>query len=85
MIPRINVTGAAGPTCQNLIPRLKAHGPVDIVALDETSGEHGDLYPDIRVIEADVFEVIDWPSIFGVKSTLPAGRAGVDLPASRMR
>ena len=54
---RIVVTGAAGLVGQNLIPRLKARGYADIVAIDKHRANTrilADLHPDIRVVEADL-------------------------------
>ncbi|HEX4767178.1 MAG TPA: NAD(P)-dependent oxidoreductase [Lichenihabitans sp.] len=64
---RIVVTGAAGLVGQNLVPRLKARGYADIVAIDK----HGAnvavlarLHPDIRVIEADLAKEGGWAEAF---------------------
>ena len=57
MTLRIAVTGAAGLVGQNLIPRLKARGFTDIVAIDKHPANTAilrRLHPDIRVIEADL-------------------------------
>ena len=51
------MTGAAGLVGQNLIPRLKAHGYTDIVAIDKhhrNAAILARLHPDVRVIEADL-------------------------------
>ena len=57
MSVRIAVTGAAGLVGQNLIPRLKARGFTDIVAIDKHQANTAilrRLHPDIRVIEANL-------------------------------
>lgn len=57
MTVRIAVTGAAGLVGQNLIPRLKARGYTDIVAIDKHPANTRilrRLHPDIRIIEADL-------------------------------
>ena len=54
---RIAVTGAAGLVGQNLIPRLKARGFTDIVAIDKHPANTATLrrlHPDIHVIEANL-------------------------------
>ena len=54
---KIALTGAAGLVGQNLIPRLKARGYSDIVALDKHKANIAilrQLHPDITVIEADL-------------------------------
>jgi nucleoside-diphosphate-sugar epimerase len=54
---KIAVTGAAGLVGQNLIPRLKARGFSDIVAIDKHSGNLAvlrSLHPDITVVEANL-------------------------------
>ena len=64
---RIVVTGAAGLVGQNLIPRLKARGFADIVALDKHRANTkllADLHPDIRVIEADLARPGGWEDTF---------------------
>ncbi len=57
MKKRIVITGAAGLVGQNLIPRLKAQGFTDIVAIDKNPGNSAILrkfHPDVRVIVADL-------------------------------
>ncbi len=61
------VTGAAGLVGQNLVPRLKARGYADIVAIDKHGSNTavlGRLHPDIRVIEADLAKGGGWPEAF---------------------
>jgi nucleoside-diphosphate-sugar epimerase len=60
---RVVITGAAGLVGQNLIPRLKAQGGFDIVAIDKHSANTPllrRLHPEITVIEADLAETGDW-------------------------
>jgi len=54
---RIAITGAAGLVGQNLIPRLKARGHGDILALDKHPANTAllrGLHPDIAILEADL-------------------------------
>jgi nucleoside-diphosphate-sugar epimerase len=63
MTLRIAVTGAAGLVGQNLIPRLKARGFTDIVAIDKHPANTAilrRLHRDIRVIEANLAVDDDW-------------------------
>ncbi len=60
---KIAVTGAAGLIGQNLIPRLKARGYTNIVALDKHPANTAilrKLHPDITVIETDLAEDDGW-------------------------
>ena len=60
---KIALTGAAGLVGQNLIPRLKARGYTDIVALDKHKANVAilrRLHPDIVVIEADLARDRGW-------------------------
>lgn len=60
---KIAVTGAAGLVGQNLIPRLKARGYADIVALDKHKANVAilrRLHPDVEVIEADLAKDSGW-------------------------
>ena len=60
---KIALTGAAGLVGQNLIPRLKARGYTDIVALDKHKANTAilrQLHPDITVIEADLARDRGW-------------------------
>jgi nucleoside-diphosphate-sugar epimerase len=59
----IAITGAAGLVGQNLIPRLKARGNVDIVAIDKHPANTAilrQLHPDIRVIESNLARADGW-------------------------
>ncbi len=62
---KIVVTGAAGLIGQNLIPRLKARGGFDIVAIDKHAKNLAilrELHPDITAIEADLARGGAWTS-----------------------
>ena len=64
---RVVVTGAAGLVGQNLIPRLKARGYADIVAIDKHRANTrilAGLHPDIRVVEADLSRPGGWEDTF---------------------
>ncbi len=61
------VTGAAGLVGQNLIPRLKARGYDDIVAIDKhprNTAILAELHPDVRVIAADLARDEGWEDAF---------------------
>ena len=61
--PKIALTGAAGLVGQNLIPRLKARGYADIVAIDKHPANTAilrKLHPDITIIEADLATADGW-------------------------
>lgn len=63
MSPRVAITGAAGLVGQNLIPRLKARGFTDIVAIDKHPANTAilrRLHRDIRVIEANLAADDGW-------------------------
>ncbi|QDM17987.1 NAD-dependent epimerase/dehydratase family protein [Tardiphaga sp. vice278] len=63
MTIRIAVTGAAGLVGQNIIPRLKARGYTDILAIDKHPANTAilrKLHPDITVIEADLAHADGW-------------------------
>ena len=60
---KIALTGAAGLVGQNLIPRLKARGYANIVALDKHPTNTAilrRLHPDIAVIETDLARADGW-------------------------
>jgi nucleoside-diphosphate-sugar epimerase len=60
---KIAITGAAGLVGQNLIPRLKARGYGEIVAVDKHPANTAllrRLHPDIAVVEADLAEGGAW-------------------------
>jgi nucleoside-diphosphate-sugar epimerase len=65
MGPKIAITGAAGLVGQNLIPRLKARGYLDVVAVDKHAANTAllrKLHPDITIIEADLVADRTWHS-----------------------
>ena len=70
MPAKIAITGAAGLVGQNLIPRLKARGYRDIVAIDKHPANTAllrQLHPDVAVVEADLAGEGGWqPAIAGV-------------------
>ena len=70
MPAKIAITGAAGLVGQNLIPRLKARGYRDVVAIDKHPANTAllrQLHPDVTVVEADLAGEGDWRrSIAGV-------------------
>src|SRR5262249_5354139 len=60
---KIVITGAAGLVGQNLIPRLKARGGFDIVAIDKHAKNLAilrELHPEVAAIEAALAEAGDW-------------------------
>ena len=60
---KIALTGAAGLVGQNLIPRLKARGYANILALDKHKANVAilrQLHPDVMVIEADLAKDSGW-------------------------
>ena len=60
---KIALTGAAGLVGQNLIPRLKARGYRNIVALDKHKANTAilrQLHPDVTVIETDLAKDDGW-------------------------
>jgi len=60
---KIALTGAAGLVGQNLIPRLKARGFTDIVAIDKHPANTAilrRLHPDLTVIETDLSTADGW-------------------------
>jgi nucleoside-diphosphate-sugar epimerase len=62
-VPKIALTGAAGLVGQNLIPRLKARGYANIVAIDKHPANTAllrRLHPDLTVIESDLAEDDGW-------------------------
>jgi nucleoside-diphosphate-sugar epimerase len=63
---RIVITGAAGLVGQNLMPRIKALGFSDIVAIDKHSTNArilSELHPDVRVVMADLARDNGWQEI----------------------
>ncbi len=65
MAAKIAITGAAGLVGQNLIPRLKAHGYGEMVAIDKHPANTAllrRLHPDITIIGADLADDAPWQS-----------------------
>ena len=63
MTAKIAITGAAGLVGQNLVPRLKARGFRDVVAIDKHPANTAllrALHPEITVIAADLAEAGAW-------------------------
>lgn len=63
MAAKIAITGAAGLVGQNLIPRLKAHGYGEIVAIDKHPANTAllrRLHPDVTIVEADLADDGPW-------------------------
>jgi nucleoside-diphosphate-sugar epimerase len=61
--PKIALTGAAGLVGQNLIPRLKARGYDNIVAIDKHPANTATLrrlHPELKVIETDLAKDDGW-------------------------
>jgi nucleoside-diphosphate-sugar epimerase len=84
---RVVLTGAAGLIGQNLVPRLKARGFTDIVALDKHSANTGvlaELHPDIKVIKADLAKDDGWQGSLQGAEAMVIGHAqigGIDPDA----
>src|SRR5262249_50195747 len=60
---KIVITGAAGLVGQNLIPRLKARGGFDVVAIDKHARNLAilrELHPDVVAFEADLAAAGTW-------------------------
>jgi nucleoside-diphosphate-sugar epimerase len=77
---RIAVTGAAGLVGQNLIPRLKARGFNDIIAIDKHPANTAilrRLHPDIRVIEADLARDDGWQDAVAMCDVVVVGHAQI--------
>jgi nucleoside-diphosphate-sugar epimerase len=84
---KIALTGAAGLVGQNLIPRLKARGYGNIVALDKHKANTAilrRLHPDIRVVETDLARDNGWQSAVADADVLVLSHAqigGLDAAA----
>ena len=78
---KIAITGAAGLVGQNLVPRLKARGGYEIVAIDKHPANTRilrSLHPDIRVVEADLAEPGgDWPAALDGVEAVVVGHAQI--------
>jgi nucleoside-diphosphate-sugar epimerase len=81
---KIVVTGAAGLVGQNLLPRLKARGYRNIVAIDKHPANTATLrmlHPDVQIIQADLSVPGDWQenaADAGIVVTLHAQIGGLD-------
>lgn len=83
---KIAVTGAAGLVGQNLVPRLKARGGYEIVALDKHPANIRilrRLHPDIRVVEADLAEAGGWTAALDGVEAVVVGHAQIGGLAER--
>ncbi len=84
---RVVLTGAAGLVGQNLVPRLKARGFTDIVAIDKHQANTrvlAELHPDVRMIEADLAQDEGWQDSLQGADALIVGHAqigGIDPEA----
>jgi nucleoside-diphosphate-sugar epimerase len=84
---RVVVTGAAGLVGQNLIPRLKARGFAEVIAIDKHPANCAifrKLHPDLRLIEADLAHDDGWQDALAGASALISAHAqigGVDPDA----
>jgi nucleoside-diphosphate-sugar epimerase len=87
MTARIAITGAAGLVGQNLIPRLKARGYANIVALDKhpaSTRALRSLHPDIRILEVDLARTDGWQDAVGASDIVVISHAqigGIDPQA----
>lgn len=80
MTGRVIITGAAGLVGQNLIPRLRARGFTDIVAIDKSAGNAAilrQLQPDVDVIIADLATDDGWQEKFAGATALVNGHAQI--------
>ncbi len=77
---KIAITGAAGLVGQNLVPRLKARGGYEIVAIDKHPANTRilrGLHPEIRVVEADLAEPGDWADALDGVEAVVIGHAQI--------
>ena len=87
MSPRIAITGAAGLVGQNLIPRLKAQGHKDLVAIDKHAANTAilrRLHPDIDIIQANLARDNGWQQPIAACDVIVCGHAqigGIDRTA----
>lgn len=84
------MTGAAGLVGQNLIPRLRARGFTEIVAIDKHPTNTAILrqyHPDVKVLQEDVAEGGSWQAEFAGCAALVIGQAqiGGTVPAEFVR
>ena len=77
---RIVITGAAGLVGQNLMPRIKALGFSDIVAIDKHPTNArilSELHPDVRVVMADLARDNGWQENLSGATSLVVGHAQI--------
>ena len=77
---KVVVTGAAGLVGQNLIPRLKALGRFEIVAIDKHPANTPllrKLHPDITVMEADLADAGHWTNALDGADAVVLGHAQI--------
>src|ERR1700682_2857656 len=77
---KVVVTGAAGLVGQNLIPRLKAQGDCEIIAIDKHPANTRilrQLHPKITVIEADLATAGDWMQAFASADSVVISHAQI--------
>lgn len=80
MAQKIVITGAAGLVGQNLLPRLKARGLGQIIAIDKHPTNIAilrRLHPDVEVIEADLSERGAWEQALEGCTQLMIGHAQI--------
>jgi nucleoside-diphosphate-sugar epimerase len=77
---RVVVTGAAGLVGQNLIPRLKAYGFTEIIAIDKHRANSAilrKLHSNIRLVEADLAHDDGWQDTLAGIDGLVSGHAQI--------
>ena len=80
---KIVVTGAAGLMGQNLIPRLRAKGFTEIVAMDKHPANVAIFrrnYPDVRMLQVDLAEPGEWEQELAGCDALVSGHAQIGGP-----
>ena len=77
---KVVVTGAAGLVGQNLVPRLKAKGFSEIVAIDKHAANTAILrryHPDVKVLQLDLAEPGSWQQELAGCDALVIGQAQI--------
>ncbi len=77
---KVVVTGAAGLVGQNLVPRLKRCGGLQIVAIDKHPANTRilrELHPEITVVEADLAQPGDWQQAVRGADSVVIGHAQI--------
>jgi len=80
MPPSIVISGAAGLVGQNLIPRLKARGYTEIVAIDKHPANTATLrrlHPDISIIEANLARENGWEDAVAASDVVVCAHAQI--------